>query len=64
MKLLHRLNQPLNLADVCAFFDAIIVKHDILRGSQIDSTHSIVYSPDFENGIVKINNEDEEARMT
>ena len=62
-KLLQRRNQPLNLADVRTLFDAIIVKHDIFSGSQINSTHSIVHSPDFENGIVKIIN-NEEVSMT
>ncbi|KAL5468847.1 hypothetical protein EMCRGX_G029970 [Ephydatia muelleri] len=62
-KLLQRRNQPLNLADVRTLFDAIIVKHDIFSGSQIDSTHSIVHSPDFENEIVKIIN-NEEVSMT
>eukprot|EP00731_Ephydatia_muelleri_P013200 Em0007g510a len=62
-KLLQRRNQPLNLADVRTLFDAIIVKHDIFSGLQIDSTHSIVHSPDFENGIVKIIN-NEEVSMT
>ena len=62
-KLLQRRNQPFNLADVRTLFDAIIVKHDIFSGSQIDSTHSIVHSPDFDNGIVKIIN-NKEVSMT
>ena len=62
-KLLQRRNQPFNLADVRTLFNAIIVKHDIFSGSQINSTHSIVHSPDFENGIVKIIN-NEEVSMT
>ena len=62
-KYLQRRKQPLNLAEARACFDVLIDTHGMLKDTQIDAKHSIVHSPHFENGVVKILNNEEE-KMT